>query len=99
MRSDAILFGGSGRICSGFAGWLASTRPPSGDALPQDIGLGVPGDDRSNMDDTTKPPQDRLWQPTTAKWLFVVFGATLAYAILRITSQAGCRGAIFRCSL
>jgi DMSO/TMAO reductase YedYZ heme-binding membrane subunit len=28
-------------------------------------------------------PPDRLWQPTTAKWFFSIFGASLAYAILR----------------
>ena len=28
-------------------------------------------------------PPDRLWQPTTVKWFTVVFGASVAYAILR----------------
>ncbi len=28
-------------------------------------------------------PEDRLWQPVTAKWFAVVFGACLAYSILR----------------
>ena len=28
-------------------------------------------------------PPDRLWQPTTAKWFAVVFGASLAYAVIR----------------
>lgn len=28
-------------------------------------------------------PRDRLWQPTTARWFAVVFGACLAYAVLR----------------
>jgi len=28
-------------------------------------------------------PEDRLWQPITAKWLGVIFGAALAYSILR----------------
>jgi len=28
-------------------------------------------------------PVNRLWQPTTAKWFFVVFGASLVYSILR----------------
>ena len=28
-------------------------------------------------------PPDRLWQPTTGKWFAVVFGAALAYAIVR----------------
>jgi DMSO/TMAO reductase YedYZ heme-binding membrane subunit len=34
-------------------------------------------------------PQDRLWQPVTAKWFGVVFGAALAFSILRyhITSE------------
>ena len=43
----------------------------------------------SEMDDSPNLPQDRLWQPTTAKWLFVVFGATLAYAILRYHIASG----------
>ena len=34
-------------------------------------------DERSNL------PPDRLWQPTTGKWFAVVFGAAVAYAILR----------------
>jgi DMSO/TMAO reductase YedYZ heme-binding membrane subunit len=28
-------------------------------------------------------PTHRLWQPTTAKWFFVVFGLSLAYAVIR----------------
>jgi len=28
-------------------------------------------------------PDDRLWQPVTAKWFYVVFGAALGYSILR----------------
>ena len=34
-------------------------------------------------DDHSSLPPDRLWQPTTAKWFAVVFGASLAYAIVR----------------
>jgi len=36
-------------------------------------------------------PDDRLWQPTTAKWFVVVFGAALGYSILRyhITGEVG----------
>jgi DMSO/TMAO reductase YedYZ heme-binding membrane subunit len=34
-------------------------------------------------DEQSKLPADRLWQPTTAKWFAVVFGAALAYAIAR----------------
>ena len=34
-------------------------------------------------DEHSKLPPDRLWQPTTGKWFAVVFGASLAYAILR----------------
>ncbi len=30
-------------------------------------------------------PPDRLWQPTTAKWFFAVFGASLVYAVIRYT--------------
>ena len=34
-------------------------------------------------------PDDRLWQPVTAKWFYAVFGAALGYSILRyhITSE------------
>lgn len=28
-------------------------------------------------------PENRLWQPTTAKWFYVVFGGSLAYAVVR----------------
>jgi DMSO/TMAO reductase YedYZ heme-binding membrane subunit len=28
-------------------------------------------------------PTHRLWQPTTAKWFFAVFGLSLAYAVIR----------------
>ncbi|MEE9227042.1 MAG: hypothetical protein V3U66_04855, partial [Acidobacteriota bacterium] len=35
-----------------------------------------------NNESSNLPP-DRLWQPTTAKWFAVVFGAAVAYAILR----------------
>ena len=28
-------------------------------------------------------PENRLWQPVTARWFAVVFGAALAYSILR----------------
>ncbi len=34
-------------------------------------------EDHSNL------PPDRLWQPTTAKWFAAVFGASLAYAVVR----------------
>ena len=30
-----------------------------------------------------KMPSDRLWQPVTAKWFFVIFGGCLAYAVVR----------------
>jgi len=33
--------------------------------------------------DRTELPPDRLWQPATARWFFAVFGASLAYAIVR----------------
>ncbi len=33
--------------------------------------------------DSPRLPADRLWQPTTAKWFAVVFGAALVYAIAR----------------
>jgi len=28
-------------------------------------------------------PPDRLWQPTTAKWFFAIFGFALAYGVIR----------------
>jgi DMSO/TMAO reductase YedYZ heme-binding membrane subunit len=34
-------------------------------------------------DEHRELPPDRLWQPTTGKWFAVVFGASLAYAIVR----------------
>jgi len=34
-------------------------------------------------DERPRLPADRLWQPTTAKWFTVVFGAALVYAIAR----------------
>jgi len=34
-------------------------------------------------DEEKKLPPDRLWQPVTARWFFVIFGACLAYAIAR----------------
>ena len=33
--------------------------------------------------DDRKLPPDRLWQPVTANWFFVIFGACLAYAVVR----------------
>ena len=34
-------------------------------------------------DEHSKLPPHRLWQPTTAKWSAVIFGASLLYAVLR----------------
>ncbi len=34
-------------------------------------------------DEEKKLPRERLWQPVTAKCFFVVFGACLAYALVR----------------
>jgi DMSO/TMAO reductase YedYZ heme-binding membrane subunit len=34
-------------------------------------------------DDHSILPPHRLWQPTTAKWFFAVFGLSLAYAVVR----------------
>lgn len=33
--------------------------------------------------DESRLPESRLWQPTTARWFYVVFGGCVAYAILR----------------
>ena len=35
------------------------------------------------MTERSSLPPDRLWQPATAKWFYVVFGGSLAYAIVR----------------
>ncbi len=35
-------------------------------------------------DDGRSLPPDRLWQPTTAKWFAVIFGASLAYAVIHL---------------
>ena len=32
---------------------------------------------------SSRLPEDRLWQPVTAKWFLVVFGVSLAYAVFR----------------
>ena len=37
----------------------------------------------SSERDESGLPQNRLWQPTTAKWFLVVFGACLGYAVVR----------------
>ena len=34
-------------------------------------------------DEHSTLPLHRLWQPTTAKWFFAVFGLSLAYAVIR----------------
>ena len=34
-------------------------------------------------DEQRNLPPDRLWQPTTAKWFAVIFGTSLAYAVIR----------------
>ena len=34
-------------------------------------------------DEHNSLPPHRLWQPTTAKWFFAVFGLSLAYAVIR----------------
>ena len=34
-------------------------------------------------------PVDRLWQPTTAKWFFVIFGISLIYAVIRYHIAGG----------
>jgi DMSO/TMAO reductase YedYZ heme-binding membrane subunit len=34
-------------------------------------------------------PHHRLWQPTTARWLIVVFGLALAYAVIRYHIASG----------
>ncbi len=31
----------------------------------------------------SEPPPQRLWQPTTAKWFFTIFGFALTYAVIR----------------
>ena len=34
-------------------------------------------------DENRELPPHRLWQPTTAKWFFVIFGFSLTYAVIR----------------
>ncbi len=34
-------------------------------------------------DEQRELPAHRLWQPTTAKWFFAIFGFALAYAVIR----------------
>ena len=34
-------------------------------------------------DEESNLPANRLWQPTTARWFYVVFGSCLAYAVVR----------------
>jgi len=34
-------------------------------------------------DERPSLPPDRLWQPTTAKWFFVIFGFSVAYGVIR----------------
>ena len=34
-------------------------------------------------DEEKRLPPERLWQPVTAKWFFVIFGACPAYALVR----------------
>jgi DMSO/TMAO reductase YedYZ heme-binding membrane subunit len=38
---------------------------------------------RGLNDPQSSLPPHRLWQPTTAKWFFAVFGLSLAYAVVR----------------
>ena len=35
------------------------------------------------VDEHRELPPDRLWQPTTGKWCAAIFGASLAYAVVR----------------
>ena len=37
----------------------------------------------NDSDTSSSLPENRLWQPVTAKWFAAVFGAALAYSILR----------------
>ena len=41
------------------------------------------------MQGDRQPPLDRLWQPVTARWFAAVFGASLAYAVLRYHVLSG----------
>ena len=43
----------------------------------------------SDKNDSKELPPDRLWQPTTAKWLAAVLGVALAYAIVRYHIASG----------
>ena len=43
----------------------------------------------------SKLPENRLWQPVTIKWFYAVFGAAIAYAILRYQFAEGVSWAHF----
>jgi len=43
----------------------------------------------SDNNDSTELPPDRLWQPTTAKWLAAALGVALAYAVVRYHIASG----------
>jgi hypothetical protein len=34
-------------------------------------------------EDESNLPANRLWQPTTARWFYVIFGGCVAYAVVR----------------
>ena len=55
------------------------------------LAIGCSNEPPPDDDDDSSLPDDRLWQPTTAKWFVVAFGAALGYSILRyhITSEVG----------
>lgn len=45
--------------------------------------------------DDSRLPEHRLWQPVTARWFHIVFGASLAYAIVRYHFASGVSWAHF----
>lgn len=44
----------------------------------------------TNADEAdSRLPEHRLWQPVTARWFLVIFGASLAYAVVRYHFASG----------
>jgi DMSO/TMAO reductase YedYZ heme-binding membrane subunit len=44
---------------------------------------------KTDEHDSQSLPYHRLWQPTTARWLVVIFGLALAYAVVRYHIASG----------
>jgi DMSO/TMAO reductase YedYZ heme-binding membrane subunit len=51
--------------------------------LPDTNERSTEGYSMTQRNDESGLPENRLWQPATKEWFFVVFGAALAYAVVR----------------